>query len=65
MPSHRRAPIVTGDDGLFGPQGVEQTDHVANQMKERVLVDRLGAIGPAVTAHVGCYGMKSRLGEHR
>ena len=53
MPRHRRAPVVTGDDRLLGTQGVEQTDHVADQMKERVLVDRLGAIGPAVAAHVG------------
>ena len=65
MPRDRRAPVVTGDDRLLGTQGVEQTDHVANQMKERVLVDRLGAIGPAVAAHVGCYGMEPGLGERR
>ncbi len=34
-------------------------------VKERVLVDRFGAIGPAVAAHVGCYGMETGLGERR
>jgi hypothetical protein len=34
-------------------------------MKERVLVDRLWTIGPAVAAHVWGYGMEPGLGERR
>ena len=47
----------------LGAQGVEQTHHVADQMEERVLVDRLRPIGPAVAAHVGRHGAESGLGE--
>src|ERR1700739_3722434 len=45
MPRHRCTPIVTGDDRSFGTQRVENADHVADQMEQRVLVDRLRAIG--------------------
>jgi hypothetical protein len=56
---------VTSDDRSLGAQRVEQPDHIANQMEQRVLIDRLRAIGTAVAAHVGCHGMKPGLGERR
>ncbi len=65
MPGHRRTPIVAGDDRLFGAQRVDQAHHVADQMKERVLVDRLGAVGLAIATHVGGHGVKPGLGERR
>jgi hypothetical protein len=64
-PRHRCAPIVAGDDRLLGAERIEQPDHVADQVEERVLVDRLRPVGPAVTAHVGGHGMEPRLGECR
>ena len=65
VPRYRSSPVVTGDHSLLSTQRIEQTDHVANQMQKRVLVDRLGTIGPAVTAHVGCDDVESSRGERR
>ena len=49
-PGHQ---IVAGDDGLLGAESIKQTDDVADQVKERVLIDFRRAIGLAVAAHVG------------
>ncbi len=52
MPGDRRAPIVAGNRrGLFA-QGIQLTDHVADQMQQRVFFDFGGSIGAAIAAHV-------------
>jgi hypothetical protein len=38
--------------GLVGTDGVQNADHVADEVKEGVFLDLLGAIGLAVAAHV-------------
>ena len=63
MPGDRRAPVVAGDDGGLLAQGIEHADHVADQMKQRVLVDGFGAVGLAVAAHVRRDGMKAGRGQ--
>ena len=52
MPGDRRAPIVAGDDRLLGSERIEQAHHVADQMKERVLIGRCRLVRLAVAAHV-------------
>ncbi len=54
---------MAGDDGGRLAQGIEQADHVADEMKQRVLVDRLGPVGLAIAAHVGRDGMVAGLGQ--
>ena len=41
------------DDGGRRTQGIENADHVADEMQDRVLVDRLRRIALAVAAHIG------------
>ena len=53
MPGDRRAPVVTDDHGLGLAERLDQLDHVADQVEQRVGVDRLGRLGAAVAAHVG------------
>ena len=57
MPRHGAAPVMAGDDGRRFAQGIEDAHHVAHEMKEGVLVDRIGAVGLAVAAHVRGDGM--------
>src|ERR1700689_4990752 len=52
MPRDGRAPVVTGDHSGICAERVQQTDHIAYQVKQRVLLDGLGAIGLAVAAHI-------------
>ena len=61
VPGHRRAPVVAGDHRLLGTERIEQADHVADQVQQRVLVDRLRAVGLAVAAHVGRDGVVAGL----
>ena len=41
------------DDGGRRTQRIENTDHVADEMQDRVLVDRLRRVTLAVAAHIG------------
>jgi hypothetical protein len=41
------------NDGGRSPQSIENADHVADEMQDRVLVDRLRRIALAVAAHIG------------
>ena len=54
---------MADDDGGRGLERIEQADEVADQMKDRVLIDRLGCVALAVTAHVGGHGVEARRGE--
>jgi hypothetical protein len=49
---------VAGDDSLLGTESIKQTDHVADQVKQRVLIDFRRAVGLAVAAHIGSYRVK-------
>jgi hypothetical protein len=50
---------VPGDDRLLLAERVDKAENIADQVQQRVLVDRLGTVGPAITAHVGRHGVKS------
>ena len=63
MPGDRRAPVVADDDGLRRAERVEHADHVADEMKQRVLVDVLGLARLAIAAHVGRDGAITGLGK--
>ncbi len=65
MPCHGRAPVVPRDHSLFGAQHVEESHHIADEMQQGVLVDRLRSVGPAVTAHVGRDGVESGCRQRR
>ncbi len=54
---------MAGDHRLLLAQGIDQTHHVADQMQQGVLVDRVGPIGPPIAAHVGRHGVEPRLGQ--
>ncbi len=54
---------MADNDGGRGFECIEQADEVADQMKDRVLIDRLGCVALAVTAHVGGNGAEARRGE--
>ena len=53
LPGDAGAPIMPDDDGGRRAQGIENADHVADEMQDRVLVDRLRRVALAVAAHVG------------
>ena len=59
VPGDRGSPIVTGNHRLLGAERIEQSHHVADEMEQSVLVDRLGPIRLAVAAHVRCNGAES------
>ena len=63
VPGHIRTPIVAGDDRPVGPESVEQADHITENVKQCVLVDRVGTVGLAIAAHVGRHGPEPSLGE--
>ncbi len=65
MPCYRRAPIVAGNDRLLGSQRIQQPDHVADQMQQRVPVDLRRLVGPPVAAQVGCDRTEPGCGEGR
>ena len=65
VPRHWRAPIMAGDNRALLAERVEQADHVANKMKQSVLVDRFGAVGLPIAAHVAGDRVKAGLGERR
>ena len=53
LPGDAGAPIMPDDDGGRRTQGIENADHVADKMQDRVLVDRLRRVALAVAAHIG------------
>jgi hypothetical protein len=63
VPGYNCAPIVAGDHGPVDAQSVKQPNHVAEDVEQGVLVDRLGPVGLAVAAHVGRHGVEPGLGE--
>ena len=63
MPGHRRAPVMARDDRRRLAERVDQADDVTDEVKHRVLIDRLRPVGPSVPAHVGRHRAKARLGE--
>ncbi len=63
MPGDRRAPVMADDDRPLGPEGVDDPDHVADQMKERIFLDLLRTVGLSVAAHVRRHRMIAGIGE--
>ena len=63
MPGDRRAPVVADDDGLRRAQRVEHANHVADELKQRVLIDLVGLAGLAIAAHVGRDGAIAGLSQ--
>ena len=65
MPCDRRAPVVADDDrfrfaAILFADRLHQFGHVAHQVEQRVLVDRLGRFGATVAAHVGRHAAEAR-----
>ncbi len=56
---------MAGDDRLPGAERVDEADHVADQVQQRVLVDRFGAVGPAIAAHIRRHDMEAGRGQGR
>ena len=54
---------MASDDGLVGPERVEQSDHVADHVEHSVLVDRFGTIGLPIAAHVRGHRPEPGLGD--
>ena len=59
IPCHRRAPIVSSDHRRVGAESVQQTDHIAHQVQQRVLINRLGTICLSVAAHIRRHRLKA------
>ena len=53
LPGDAGAPIMPDDDGGRRTQGIKNADHVADEMQDRVLVDRLRRVTLAVATHIG------------
>ena len=53
LPGDAGAPIMPDDDGGRRTQRIKDADHVADEMQDRVLVDRLRRVTLAVAAHIG------------
>ena len=51
MPGDRRAPVVADDDGLGA--SASDANHVADEVKQGVLIDLFRLACPAIAAHVG------------
>jgi len=64
-PSNEAAPVVADDDRLLDLERIEQTDEVAGEIVDVVLLDRFGARGLAVAALIGGDGVKAGGGERR
>ena len=63
MPGDRRAPVVADDDGFGHTQRVEHADHVADKVKQRVLIDLFRLACLAIAAHIGRDSAIACLGE--
>ena len=44
---------MSDDDGGLRAKHIENADHIADKMQDRVLVDRLRRVALAVAAHIG------------
>jgi hypothetical protein len=56
---------VANDHSRLGVKGVEQADHVANEVEESILIDRVRAITLAIAAHVRRHDMEAGLSQRR
>ena len=65
VPHHHRAPVVADEHGLLGADVVEQTDEVAGQGVDVVVLDGVGAAGAAVPPLVWGQHAVAGLREHR
>src|SRR5262245_11069030 len=54
---------MAGDHGRLGSESVEQADHVANEVQEGVLVNRVGAVALAIATHVRRHSMETSRGQ--
>ena len=63
VPGDGGAPVVASDHGRLLSKAIEQAHHVTDEVEQRVLIDRLGPIGLAVPAHVGCHRMEPGVRE--
>src|SRR5713226_7578109 len=59
MPRHWRTPIVPRDHRSFGAERIKESHHIADEMKQGVLVDRFRSVGSTVTPHIGSDGVES------
>jgi hypothetical protein len=50
--SHHRTQVVAGDHSLFVAERMEQLNHVANQLKLRIILDGRRSAGLTVAAHI-------------
>ena len=62
-PDDEPTPVVSAEDRLLDLEGVEQTGHVAAQVVDVVVGDRLGPIAGAVAPLVRRDGPEARLGQ--
>ena len=51
-------PVVASDGSRFDAKGIQQSDDITDQMKQRELVDRLRAVCLTITTHVGATAWK-------
>jgi len=65
MPGDRRARVVADDHRRRRLQRVEQPDHVADEVQDRVLVDRMRRIGLAVATHSGGHRVEAGRRERQ
>jgi hypothetical protein len=54
---------VADDNGLLLAERVEDPDHVADEVKERIFLDLLRTVGLPIAAHVGGDRAPARFGE--
>ena len=65
MPGDRRAPVVADDNGLRRVERVKHANHVADEVKQRVLIDFTRLACLAIPAHVRRDRAIACLGERR
>src|SRR5712671_3272470 len=63
MPCDWGAPVMAGDDRLRSSETIEQPYHVTDEMEQRVLINRLGAVGPTIATHVWGHCPEPGLGK--
>src|SRR5258708_1363033 len=59
VPGDLRPPGVPSDYRLLTPERIKETHHVADEMQQGVLIDRLRPVGLTIAAHVDRNGMES------
>src|SRR5260370_9044426 len=59
MPRERRTPTVPRNRRSFGAERIKESHHIADEMKQGVLVDRFRSVGSTVTPHIGSDGVES------